>query len=94
MSSMAKDWKQPKCPRLVQSVMRISHSEITCSHDKKEALYVLVQNHLHNLMVTEKAKVRRRMNGMLPFEEKKKKAFIYVCLFAHKLFLEGCTRKW
>ena len=75
---MAKDWKQLKCPPDSISHVTVPHNEIACSHDK-QALYVLIQNHHHNLMVTEKSKLQRSMNGILPLSKKRERT--YICLF-------------
>ena len=75
---MAKDWRQLKCPSDSISSVTVSHNEVACSHNR-EAFYVLIQNHLHNLMVTEKSKLQRSMNGILPLSEKRERT--YICLF-------------
>ena len=75
---MAKDWKQLKCPSDSISYDTVSHNEITCSHDN-EALYVLTQNHLHSLMATEKSKLQRSMNGILPLSKKRERTYMFIC---------------
>lgn len=82
--AMVKYQKQPKCPRaghhsISYDAMKIVYNEIVYSYDK-EVLYVLLQNHLHNLILTEKSKVQSSMYRMLPFNGKKS-LYVFVYLY-------------